>query len=139
MAQAIEKAFDAQDQGVNIEYLNRASPTDLAPDDPSLLSVFPLDDPIRPFNWSQPKRAFTIFLAFLGTFSVLVNGTAITVAAPEINAQFNISDAHFPHSYWPTAAWTLGAALFQLICLPLMEDLGVKRGYMVCRPLSVHS
>lgn len=65
------------------------------------------------------------------TLTVLVNGTAITVAAEAINAEFGISDASFPNSYWPVTSWTLGGGIFMLILLPLMEDFGVRWAYLV--------
>lgn len=55
-----------------------------------------------------------------------MNGTIITVAHQAINNDFQISDARFPHSYWPTASWAVGGALFPLILYPTVEDHGVR-------------
>lgn len=60
-----------------------------------------------------------------------MNGTAMTSAYLQINEEFNISDEHFPHSYWPVFTWTLGGAASPLVGLSLMEHFGVKRGYLV--------
>jgi MFS family permease len=56
----------------------------------------------------------------------MMNGTIITVAHEAINQEFNISDASFPHSYWPVASWAVGGGCFSLLILPLMEDFGVR-------------
>ena len=55
-----------------------------------------------------------------------MNGTIITVAHQAINDDFHVSDATFPNSYWPTASWGIGGALFPLILFPVMEDFGVR-------------
>jgi MFS family permease len=49
------------------------------------------------------------------------------VAHNEINSDFGVSDEYFPHSYWPTASWGVGGAIFPLLLFPIMEDFGVRR------------
>lgn len=56
----------------------------------------------------------------------MMNGTIITVAHEAINEHFGISDASFPHSYWPVASWAIGGSCFCLLILPLMEDFGAR-------------
>ncbi|KAK5002165.1 hypothetical protein LTR28_011754 [Elasticomyces elasticus] len=68
------------------------------------------------------------------TLTVCINGTAMTVAAEQINEEFGISDATFPNSYWPVTSWSVGGALFLMVGLPLMEDFGVRRGFLVRCP-----
>ncbi|KAK3072636.1 hypothetical protein LTR53_006451 [Teratosphaeriaceae sp. CCFEE 6253] len=89
------------------------------------------DDPENPYNWPLRRKRLVTGIALLSTLLVPLNGTSITVAAAEINRQFGISDAVFPHSYWPVASWSLGGALFVLVFLPLMEDTGIWIGFMV--------
>ena len=91
------------------------------------------NDPENPFNWKKSKKLSVTILSLLGTFLFLINGTAITVAAADINESFGISDASFPNSYWPVTSWTLGGAVFSLVILPLMEDIGVRTGYLVSK------
>ena len=65
------------------------------------------------------------------TLIVGLNATAITSAAQDINTRFNISDEHFPNSFWPVTAWITGAALAPMVILPIMEDFGMRIGYLV--------
>ena len=88
-------------------------------------------DPHRPFNWSKSRKLLMTTVALISTFLVQINGTSITVAAADINTAFGISDASFPNSYWPVTSWTLGGAVFTMIILPLMEDLGLRISYLV--------
>jgi MFS family permease len=55
-----------------------------------------------------------------------MNGTIITVAHKAISEEFHISDATFPHSYWLTTSWGIGAALCPLVLFPVMDDFGVR-------------
>ncbi|KAE8136355.1 MFS general substrate transporter [Aspergillus pseudotamarii] len=84
------------------------------------------NDPDNPFNWTPLRKWFVTGLGLLASFETLINGTIITVAHEAINDQFNVSDAHFPHSYWPVTSWGLGGATFSLIVLPIMEDFGIR-------------
>ncbi|KAL2356942.1 putative MFS transporter [Cryomyces antarcticus] len=97
------------------------------------------NDPENPFNWPKSKKWLLTLTAAFVTLIVCVNGTSITVAAEEINQQFGVSDEHFPHSYWVVTSWNLGAALVPLMGLPLMEDLGVRYGYLISYALFVTS
>lgn len=65
-------------------------------------------------------------LAVFATFITMMNGTIITVAHAVINEEFGISDASFPHSYWPVTSWAVGGSLSSFLILPLMEDFGVR-------------
>lgn len=67
------------------------------------------------------------------TFIVGFNATSITSAANEINGRFGVSDEHFPNSFWPVTSWTFGAALAPMIALPIMEERGMRPGYIVGR------
>lgn len=83
-------------------------------------------DPGNPYNWSLRKKWLLTTLAVFTTFITMTNGTIITVAHEAINEQFGISDASFPHSYWPVTSWATGGGCFSLLVLPLMEDFGVR-------------
>ena len=69
--------------------------------------------------------------ALFATLVVCWNGTSIAVAATEINERFGVSDASFPHSYWPITSWSAGGAIFVILFLPVMEDVGVRWGFMI--------
>ncbi|KIV92963.1 hypothetical protein PV10_04214 [Exophiala mesophila] len=89
------------------------------------------DDPGNPYNWSVQRKWVITAIAIFATFTTVLNGTIITVAHEAINEAFNVSDEHFPNSYWPVASWALGGAIFSLVALPLMEDFGVRPGFLV--------
>lgn len=88
------------------------------------------NDPHNPYNWSKTRKWLVTGAALIGTLIIPLNGTSITVAAKEINMEFGISDVSFPNSYWPVTSWSVGGAVFIVIGLPLMEDLGVRLGYL---------
>ena len=88
-------------------------------------------DPKNPFNWSQRKKWLVTLLACFMTFVIQINGTAMTSAAEQINESFDVSDEHFPHSYWPVLSWNLGGAAAPMLGLPLMENFGVRWTYLV--------
>jgi MFS family permease len=89
-----------------------------------------VDDPENPFNWATRRKCIITTVCLLATFTTLINGTIITVAHEAINEEFGVSDAAFPHSYWPVTSWALGGAVFSLVVLPLMEDFGVRTGFL---------
>lgn len=64
-------------------------------------------------------------------FAVELNATSITSAATQINAEFNVSDASFPDSYWPVTSWTLAGAIFPIILTPIIEDHGSRKGFLI--------
>ncbi|KEF53616.1 uncharacterized protein A1O9_10591 [Exophiala aquamarina CBS 119918] len=88
------------------------------------------EDSDNPYNWTSKKKWMTTIIAVLATFTTLLNGTIITVAHEAINEEFGVSDATFPNSYWPVTSWALGGAIFSLVVLPLMEDFGVRFGFL---------
>ncbi|KAF9894845.1 hypothetical protein FE257_004466 [Aspergillus nanangensis] len=89
------------------------------------------DDPENPLNWSKPRKCLVTFMAIMTTLIALMNGTIITVAHEALDEQFNVSEATFPHSYWPVTSWALGGAFFSLIILPMMEDFGVRTAFLL--------
>ncbi|KAI1350024.1 major facilitator superfamily domain-containing protein [Xylaria sp. FL0043] len=84
------------------------------------------DDPQDPFNWPLWKKWWAVGLGLLASFICSMNGSILTVAHKVIADEFNVSDEPFPHSYWSTTSWGVGAALFPLLLFPAMEDLGVR-------------
>jgi hypothetical protein len=111
---------------------------DALPDSPNATKeeAVPWSDPnnvYNPFNWPNAKKWRVTLLASFMTFVIQINGTMMTSAAEHINESFNVSDETFPHSYWPVLSWNLGGAAAPLLGLPLMENLGVRKTYMVSR------
>jgi MFS family permease len=89
------------------------------------------DDPANPHNWSNRTKWSVLLIACYVTFIVGLNATAMTTASTAINDTFDISDAHFAKSYWPVVSWTVGAAIAPLFVLPILEDCGIRIGYIV--------
>jgi MFS family permease len=85
----------------------------------------------NPFNWTNEKKWRVTLLANFMTFAIQINGTMMTSAVEQINESFHISDERFPHSYWPVLSWNLGGAAAPLLGLPLMENFGVRKTYIV--------
>lgn len=89
------------------------------------------EDPDNPYNWPLKKKWMVTAIAILATFTTLLNGTIITVAHESINEEFGVSDEKFPNSYWPVTSWALGGAICSLVVLPLMEDFGIRSGFLL--------
>ena len=90
-----------------------------------------VNDSGNPFNWNAKTKWTITLLACYVTFIVGINSTSITSAAQEINQTFHISDEYFAISFWPVTAWNVGAALAPMVVLPIMEDFGMRIGYLV--------
>lgn len=88
------------------------------------------DDPENPFNWSKSRKWRITAVAVFATLTTVMNGTILTVAHEAIDDAFGVSDSLFPHSYWPVAVWTLGGAVSCMVILPLLEDFGVRPGFL---------
>ncbi|KAK5134504.1 hypothetical protein LTR08_006421 [Meristemomyces frigidus] len=90
------------------------------------------NDPGNPYNWSKQRKWLVTAAALTSTLIVPLNGTSITVASAAINEQFDVQDySNFSNSYWTVTSWSLGGALFIVVLLPIMEDVGVRIGYIV--------
>lgn len=99
--------------------------------EPQILDWDGPNDPGNPQNYSPVRKWLIAGTALFSTLIVPLNGTGIAIAVHEINAEFNISDANFPNSYWSITSWSIGGAIFIIIFLPLLEDVGVRNGYLV--------
>ncbi|KAK8061996.1 Major facilitator superfamily domain- general substrate transporter [Apiospora phragmitis] len=84
------------------------------------------DNPQDPFNWPPRKKWWTVGLGLLASFVCSMNGSILAAAHEAIAEDFGISDGPFPHSYWTTTSWGVGAALFPLLLFPALEDWGVR-------------
>jgi Major Facilitator Superfamily len=88
------------------------------------------NDPANPFNWDVKTKWIVTLTACYVTFIVGLNATAMTSASEAINEQFDVSDHHFANSYWPVVSWAVGAALAPMVVLPILEDFGMRIGYI---------
>jgi hypothetical protein len=116
--------------------MSRKDPKDsndrLFVDDPLRVSQEAWEDhEMNPFNWSQSRKWRITLLTAVVTLLVGLNATAITTPSLAIAEKFHVSDEKFPHSFWPVTAWNTAAALGPMLGLPLMENFGVRAGYLV--------
>lgn len=115
--------------------LNRDHPNTSEKDQPKNdIQVLDWDgpnDPGNPINYTPTRKWLIAGTALFSTLIVPLNGTGIAIAYHEINVEFGISDAHFPNSYWSITSWSVGGAIFIIIFLPLLEDVGVRNGYLL--------
>lgn len=88
------------------------------------------DNPQNPIYWTEYRKWIVNLVACYVTFIVGLNATALTAVAGQTNDAFNISDQVFPNSVWPVTAWNMGAALAPMIVLPVMENHGMRPGYL---------
>ncbi|OQV00598.1 hypothetical protein CLAIMM_06075 isoform 1 [Cladophialophora immunda] len=77
------------------------------------------------------RRGCRKLIRIFRTFIVGWNATTVSGAAIEIGEYFGVSDQSFPNSFWPVTSWTTGAAVAPMIVLPIMEDFGVRPGYLI--------
>ncbi|KAJ9639541.1 hypothetical protein H2199_006576 [Coniosporium tulheliwenetii] len=47
----------------------------------------------------------------------------------QMSEEFSVSQESFPHLFWATTSWNMGAALFPLLFVPLTEQTGRMSGY----------
>lgn len=107
------------------------SPTPKQDDEVEVLGWDDPNDPANPVNFSTARKWLITGACILGTLIIPLNGTSITVAHEALAHDFNIDESVFPHTYWIVTSWSVGGAVFILIGLPLLEDLGVRLGYMI--------
>ena len=48
-----------------------------------------------------------------------------------IGEHFHVADTSFPHSFWPVTVWNTGAAIGPMVGMPILENFGIRKGYMV--------
>lgn len=89
------------------------------------------DDPENPFNFPAKKKWTITLSACYVCFIVGLNSTAIAGAAEGVLTRFSVSDDNFPNDYWPIAAWNAGAAFAPLFGVPLLEQFGVRTGFLL--------
>jgi hypothetical protein len=112
---------------------NHSSPTPSKPsnDNVEIITFSGPLDKRNPLNWPETKKWLVAGMAMLGTLTMTLNGTSITIAADQISERFHVADtATFTHTYWTTTSWTLGGAVFIIVGLPLIEDIGVQVGFL---------
>lgn len=94
--------------------------------------------PENPFNWPERRKWTIILVAAAVTLLVGLNATSVTTPALIIAERFHVSESAFPHSYWPVTVWNTGAAIGPMIGMPLLENFGIQKGYLVNAPYPKH-
>ena len=92
------------------------------------------EHPENPYNWPEKKK-WIIFSA--AQFAVVLGGlnaTGIATPSADIADAFHVDYSTFPNDYWPICAWTVGAGFGPLVGIPLLENFGVRIGYLVFEP-----
>lgn len=89
------------------------------------------NDPTNPRNFTAARKWTITSAAFLATILIPMNGTSITAATAQISQDFNISNDPFPNIYWTVFSWTLGGAAFVIVGMSVMEDVGVRKSFVV--------
>ncbi|KAL8795512.1 MAG: hypothetical protein Q9182_007524 [Xanthomendoza sp. 2 TL-2023] len=87
-------------------------------------------NPANPFNWSEKKKWSIAALVAVVVLLIGLNATSVTTPSLVIAAEFHVSDEHFTHSFWPVTVWNTGAAIGPMVGLPLLENFGLKNGYL---------
>ncbi|KAL8710238.1 MAG: hypothetical protein Q9220_005169 [cf. Caloplaca sp. 1 TL-2023] len=89
----------------------------------------------NPYNWPESKKWSVIIIAAAVTFLIGMNATAPTTPSRAIAEQFHLNDATFPNSYWPVTVWNTAAAFGPMIGLPLLENFGIRNGFLFAADL----
>lgn len=90
------------------------------------------DDPKCPFNWTERLKWTVSSVLLINTFILPLNGTGITIAADQLATDFDVTDSMwFTNTYWIVTSWSVGGAFVVLFGMPLLEDLGIKRVYLL--------
>ena len=89
------------------------------------------ENPANPFNWPESKKWNIVLVAAAVTFLTGLNATSIATPSQEIARKFHVSDAEFPNSVWLVTVWNFGTAFGPMIVLPLLENFGIRNGYLV--------
>lgn len=87
--------------------------------------------PANPFNWPESKKWKIVLLAASVTFLTGLNTTSIATPSQEIAKRYHVSDDGFPNSVWLVTVWNLGSAFGPMVGLPLLENFGIRDGYLV--------
>ncbi|KAI4284677.1 MAG: hypothetical protein L6R38_001255 [Xanthoria sp. 2 TBL-2021] len=87
--------------------------------------------PDNPYNWPEPKKWRIALLVAAVILLVGLNATSVTTPSLIIAEHFHVADTAFPHSYWPVTVWNTGAAIGPMVGMPLLENFGIRRGYMI--------
>ncbi|KAL8831517.1 MAG: hypothetical protein Q9191_000826 [Dirinaria sp. TL-2023a] len=85
----------------------------------------------NPFNWPESKKWKIVLVAASVTLLTGINTTSIATPSHEITHKFHVSDAVFPNSVWLVTVWNIGSAFGPMVGLPLLENFGIRHGYLV--------
>ncbi|KAI4189592.1 MAG: hypothetical protein LQ346_005092 [Caloplaca aetnensis] len=87
--------------------------------------------PGNPFTWPESKKWRILLVAAAATLLIGINASSVTTPASMIAERFHVTESAFPHSFWPVTIWNTGAAFGPMVGLPLLENFGIQRGYML--------
>lgn len=96
------------------------------------------NDPKNPFNWPRWRKWILTLAVLLVSINFALPAGAYGSGNMQMNNLWHASKeidengrvtGSFPHLYWATASWNMGAALFPLLFVPLTESTGRMPGY----------
>ena len=87
--------------------------------------------PENSVNWPDHKKWKIVLVIATVILLVDLNATSITTPGLVIAERFHVADTSFPHSFWPVTVWNTGAAIGPMVGMPILENFGIRKGYMV--------
>ncbi|KAL8874723.1 MAG: hypothetical protein Q9198_006829 [Flavoplaca austrocitrina] len=87
--------------------------------------------PNNPVNWPERKKWRIVLVIATVILLVGLNATSATTPGLIIAEHFHVADTSFPHSFWPVTVWNTGAAIGPMIGMPMLENFGIRRAYML--------
>ncbi|KAL8910187.1 MAG: hypothetical protein Q9171_004485, partial [Xanthocarpia ochracea] len=86
--------------------------------------------PENSVNWPERKKWRIVLVIAIVILLVGLNATSVTTPGLIIAERFHVADTSFPHSFWPVTVWNTGAAIGPMIGMPILENFGIRNGYM---------
>ncbi|CAI5758678.1 unnamed protein product [Candida verbasci] len=89
---------------------------------------YDLNDPLHPYNWSFPIKAYILFVCLITSFGVAMGSALFASSQPSLMIEFNIS---WTVSALVTSLFVLGFASGPIVWGPLSEFYGRKIPFVV--------
>ncbi|KAL8893849.1 MAG: hypothetical protein Q9192_004861 [Flavoplaca navasiana] len=87
--------------------------------------------PANSVNWPERKKWRIVLVIATVILLVGLNATSVTTTGLVIAEHFHVADTSFPHSFWPVTVWNTGAAIGPMVGMPILENFGIRKGYML--------
>ncbi|KAL9629053.1 MAG: hypothetical protein Q9204_005497 [Flavoplaca sp. TL-2023a] len=87
--------------------------------------------PENSVNWPHHKKWRIVLVIATVILLVGLNATSVTTPGLAIAEHFQVTDTSLPHSFWPVTVWNTGAAIGPMVGMPILENFGIRKGYML--------